>query len=165
MRRKPATVYGFAKQSGRHAEDASSVGRGTQIGLWLPRSDVQGRQVRRTRLSAEPKAPAIRGTSEILLVDDSSGLLATTVALLRDRQFEVVCAGGGAEALTLLEKNPDRFDLMITDFAMPMVSGVEIVRFAHNLKSDFPAIHHGTRRSNSIGSPADRRAGPQEAVR
>ena len=135
-----STVYGFAKQSGGTLKIASSVGRGTQIGLWLPRSDVQGRQERHTRLSTEPKAPAVRGTAVILLVDDSSGLLATTAALLRDREFEVVCAGGGAEALTILEKDPDRFDLIITDFAMPMVSGVEVVRFARNLRSDLPAI-------------------------
>ncbi|NDV89319.1 response regulator [Aurantimonas aggregata] len=135
-----STVYGFARQSGGTLKIASSLDRGTQIGLWLPRSDRKGRQERGPRPPALPKVPTIQGTGVILLVDDSSSLLATTAALLRDSEFEVVCAGGGAEALAILEKDPDRFDLIITDFAMPIVSGVEVVRFARNLRSDWPAI-------------------------
>ncbi|MBB4003858.1 response regulator [Aurantimonas endophytica] len=135
-----STVYGFARQSGGTLKIASCLDRGTQIGLWLPRSDLKGRQERGPRLPAVPKAPTIHGTAVILLVDDSSSLLATTAALLRDSEFQVVCAGGGAEALAILEKDPDRFDLIITDFAMPIVSGVEVVRFARNLRSDWPAI-------------------------
>ena len=76
----------------------------------------------------------------ILLVDDSSSLRELTAQSLRDRGFDVTIAGGGAEALALMEREPERFDLIVTDFAMPLVSGLEVVRFARSLRADWPAI-------------------------
>jgi FixJ family two-component response regulator len=52
----------------------------------------------------------------------------------------VVSAGGGAEALGLLEREPQKFDLILTDFAMPLVSGLDVIRFARSVRSDWPAI-------------------------
>ena len=63
-----------------------------------------------------------------------------TAQSLRDRGFDVTTAGGGAEALALIEREPARFDLIVTDFAMPLVSGLDVVRFARNLRADWPAI-------------------------
>ena len=63
-----------------------------------------------------------------------------TAQSLREHGFDVTIAGGGAEALALMEREPDRFDLIVTDFAMPLVSGVEVVRFARSLRADWPAI-------------------------
>ena len=79
-------------------------------------------------------------TREFLLVDDSASLREITAAMLRERGFAVSTAAGGAEALSLMEREPDRFDLIITDFAMPLVSGLDVIRFARNLRSDWPAI-------------------------
>jgi DNA-binding NtrC family response regulator len=76
----------------------------------------------------------------VLLIDDSTELLDFTADHLRDRGFDVVGAGGGAEALALLEKEPDRFDVIVTDFAMPLVSGLEVIRFARSLQPGWPAI-------------------------
>ena len=78
--------------------------------------------------------------ASILLVDDSTSLRELTAQSLRDRGFDVTTAGGGAEALALIERDPERFDLIVTDFAMPLVSGLDVVRFARNLRSDWPAI-------------------------
>ena len=49
-------------------------------------------------------------------------------------------AAGGAEALALIERRPEHFDVIVTDFAMPLVSGLDVVRFARNLRVDWPAI-------------------------
>ena len=76
----------------------------------------------------------------ILLVDDSSSLRELTAQSLRDHGFDVTIAGGGAEALALMEREPERFDLIVTDFAMPLVSGLDVVRFARSLRADWPAI-------------------------
>jgi FixJ family two-component response regulator len=39
-----------------------------------------------------------------------------------------------------MEREPDRFDVIVTDFAMPLVSGLDVIRFARNLRSGWPAI-------------------------
>ncbi|MBB6410666.1 response regulator [Mesorhizobium sangaii] len=78
--------------------------------------------------------------TSILLIDDSSALRHLTAESRRQRGFSVTCAAGGAEALAAIERTPHDFDVIVTDFAMPLVSGVEVIRFARTLRSDWPAV-------------------------
>ena len=135
-----STVYGFAQQSGGTLRINSIVGRGTAIELWLPRSNDDA-EIRQIHQKTNEQAP-IFGESKpsILLVDDSAGLQELTAQALRNHGFVVTTASGGAEALALIERAPDRFDLIVTDFAMPLVSGLDVIRFARSLKADWPAI-------------------------
>jgi CheY-like chemotaxis protein len=80
--------------------------------------------LRRPRATGEPLA------AELLLVDDSGSLREFTAAMLRDKGFKVTTAAGGAEALARIERDPDRFDVIITDFAMSLLSGLDVIRFA-----------------------------------
>jgi CheY-like chemotaxis protein len=135
-----STVYGFMKQSGGTLRIESVVNRGTTMQLWLPRSTEQP-----VNPVVEPnivRAFADAGMEHlsILLIDDSHVLRQLTAESLRQRGFEVTCAGGGAEALAMMERTPDDFDVIVTDFAMPLVSGVDVIRFARNLRSDWPAV-------------------------
>ena len=63
-----------------------------------------------------------------------------TAESLRQYGFKVTTAAGGAEALAVIEREPDRFDIIVTDFAMPMISGLDVIRFARNLRSGWPAV-------------------------
>jgi CheY-like chemotaxis protein len=128
------------KQSGGTLRIDSVVGRGTAMQLWLPRS------------AEEPTAASIEADvshvlsdlretrPSILLIDDSSALRHLTAESLRQRGFDVTCAGGGAEALATIERAPDDFDVIVTDFAMPLVSGVDVIHFARSLRADWPAV-------------------------
>lgn len=133
-----STAYGFARQSGGTLRIESVVGQGTSMHLWLPRSteapepQVNG-QVR-------PEAPHLDSPFSVLLVDDSSNLRELTARSLSDRGFSVTTAGGGGEALQLIERDPQQFDVIVTDFAMPLVSGLDVVRFARRLRADWPAV-------------------------
>jgi PAS domain S-box-containing protein len=136
-----STAYGFARQSGGTLRIDSVLGRGTVVELWVPRSlrheaydPVPAAVAKEHPLSQDGTPPVI------LLVDDSTSLREVTAGMLRDRGHEVISAGGGAEALALIEREPERYDLIVTDFAMPIVSGTEVVRFARNIKADWPAI-------------------------
>jgi PAS domain S-box-containing protein len=136
-----STVYGFARQSGGTLLIESVVGSGTAMHILLPRSAEEPvllpparNSAARTWTRAGDQAPVI------LLVDDSISLRELTARVLRDNGFGVVSAGGGAEALGLLEREPQKFDLILTDFAMPLVSGLDVIRFARSLRADWPAI-------------------------
>ncbi|WP_192180526.1 response regulator [Mesorhizobium amorphae] len=135
-----STVYGFVKQSGGSLRIDSVVGRGTAMELWLPRSieqpasDVAEADVEQILVDVGKERPSI------LLIDDSSVLRQLTAESLRQRGFAVTCAAGGAEALAMIERAPHEFHVIVTDFAMPLVSGVEVIRFARNLRSDWPAV-------------------------
>ncbi|WP_244420769.1 response regulator [Mesorhizobium japonicum] len=134
-----STVYGFIKQSGGSLRIDSAVGRGTAMELWLPRSIEQRAAGDVAEREAEP-IDAGKELPSILLIDDSSVLRQLTAQSLQQRGFVVTCAAGSAEALAIIERAPHEFDVIVTDFAMPLVSGVEVIRFARNLRSDWPAI-------------------------
>lgn len=136
-----STTYGFARQSGGTLRIDSIPGSGTSMELWLPRSQEEaGQQTAMPMPDRVDGQAAGQALPSILLVDDSTSLRKLTAQSLRDHGFDVTTAAGGAEALAFIEKEPRRFDVIVTDFAMPLVSGLDVIRFARNLRRDWPAI-------------------------
>jgi PAS domain S-box-containing protein len=136
-------AYGFARQSGGTLRIESEQGRGTRVELWLPRSKAPpaGEAPADAISLVATRSPMRWGAkAELLLVDDSATLRELTATLLREHGFTVATAAGGAEALSMIEREPDRFDLIVTDFAMPLVSGLDVVRFARNHRAEWPAV-------------------------
>ena len=132
-------VYGFAQQSGGTLRIESVVGQGTRIEIWLPRA-AAGERAAAPRAETPKQAPVEAQPLRILLVDDNSDVRVVTSEILSDGGHAVESAAGGAEALTILERDPDAFDLVITDYAMPLVSGLEVIRLARNLRPTLPAM-------------------------
>ncbi|QAY76595.1 response regulator [Sphingosinicella sp. BN140058] len=132
-------VYGFAKQSGGAFRMDSEVGVGTRAEIWLPRAEEQretGDDDAERRRTTEKASTALR----ILLVDDHDGVRATTSALLSDLGHVVVEAADGREVLALFEESSEDYDLLITDYAMPHISGAEVIRQVRERRPDLPAI-------------------------
>ncbi|MBI2932817.1 MAG: response regulator [Planctomycetes bacterium] len=65
----------------------------------------------------------------ILIVDDHAGVLQYLRAVLAAQRYDVTSAGGGAEAVALLERG-DHFDIVMSDLHMPEVDGREVLRVA-----------------------------------
>jgi PAS domain S-box-containing protein len=131
-------VYGFAKQSNGAFRLISEVGSGTIAELWLPRAP--------DRIHAAPH-PLVDETQaspmrklRILLVDDHLEVRSTTAAVLQDLGHRVVEAANGAEALEALRTGDCDYDLMISDYAMPHLSGTEFLREARGLCPGVPAL-------------------------
>ncbi|HJP67886.1 MAG TPA: response regulator, partial [Sphingomicrobium sp.] len=130
-------VYGFAKQSDGAFRIESKLGRGTLAQLWLPRAPEDVPAVQPVIVEGErPALPPLK----VLLVDDHAEVRNTTAAVLADSGHEVVEASNGAEALVLLKNRKCDFDILITDYAMPHLSGVDFLREARLLCPDVPAL-------------------------
>jgi len=133
-------VYGFAKQSGGAIRIDSRVGEGTKVEIWLPRAPEQAESASVPEDAPLPlRAPSDVSLS-ILLVDDHDGVRETTAALLEDMGHAVTQASDGPELMSILEKSPDGYDMIISDYAMPLVSGADVIRQARELRSGMPAI-------------------------
>ena len=64
------------------------------------------------------------GTERILLVEDDVPLAAAEKELLEGLGYKVTAMKCGVEALEIIKTVPDRFDIIITDFTMPRMTGV-----------------------------------------
>ncbi|HEY0326566.1 MAG TPA: response regulator, partial [Allosphingosinicella sp.] len=147
-------VYGFAKQSGGAIRIASKVGEGTRVEIWLPRADPseEPRSGKALEAADQPQADPLN----ILLVDDHEGVRAITAGMLEDLGHQVTKAGDGPEALALLQAAVGAFDLVISDYAMPKVSGAELIRQAREQLPTLPAIIiTGYADTESIGERPD----------
>jgi PAS domain S-box-containing protein len=143
-------VYGFAKQSNGAFTIESDLGSGTTAELWLPRAPERspGQQAPASQAKAEHSIRELN----VLLVDDHPEVRSTTAALLEDLGHVVCQAASGAEAIQMLEAGAFECDLMISDYAMPHLSGTEFLKKARELCPGVPAlIITGYAEDNAIG--------------
>jgi PAS domain S-box-containing protein len=131
-------VYGFTKQSNGAFRLVSDVGNGTTAELWLPRAPDRS-PAASLPTKEEPRRQSSRAL-RVLLVDDHAEVRSTTAAVLQDLGHRVVEAANGAEALAALRTGDCDYDLMISDYAMPHLSGTEFLREARELCPDVPAL-------------------------
>lgn len=124
-------VHGLAAQLGGSLHLDSAPGKGTTAEILLPVADEPA-------LADEPTQRALVTAprrAAILLVDDEDLVRVGTSEMLADLGYEVVAASSGAEALHLLRAG-EEFDLMITDYLMPGMNGVELAEEAKRLAPD-----------------------------
>ena len=125
-------VHGLAAQSGGAMRIRSRVGQGTTVELWLPVSDrIAGDH--RPRLS--PRRSTARPHGRVLVVDDDPLILSATAAMLEDLGHTVLEAGSGQAALDMLRGR--QVDLVITDQAMPGMTGTELAR---RIRAQWPEL-------------------------
>jgi CheY-like chemotaxis protein len=121
-------VHGLAAQLGGMLDLKSTPGSGTTAEIWLP--------VATEPVAAEDSEPPVlieaSRHATILLVDDEELVRIGTGEMLSDLGYEVVEATSGAEALRIL-RSGDAPDLLITDYLMPGMNGVELIQAAKPL--------------------------------
>jgi PAS domain S-box-containing protein len=126
-------VQGLAAQLGGRVRLESVKGQGTNVELWLPLAHTAAFERARPQLN-ETSGRADR-TCTILAVDDDALVLMNTVAMLEDMGHRVLEAASAARALEVLQK--DRVDLVLTDQAMPRMTGLEL---AQQIRARWPAL-------------------------
>ena len=115
----------------------SEPGKGSTFHLFFPSPD-------RTKPTQE--APAItplpmgNGTEKILLVDDEETLVNMGERMLRYLQYDVMGATSSTEALEHFSSAPDDFDLVITDMAMPKMTGADLAKKILTIRPEIPII-------------------------
>ena len=134
-------ALGFAKQSGGGMRIETRTGEGTAVKVYLPRTTEDEIWEASSKSVAAARRP-LKGAI-ILLVDDDEAVREITATMLRTSGYVVLEVGSGGAALDLLDGETN-IDLVILDFAMPGMNGVEV---AWQMNSRFPnlpnIVHNG----------------------
>jgi len=122
-------IFGFARESGGDVIIDSTVGVGSTVSLYLPRSTKAVESAAATLPDMDEAVPGAAGTS-ILVVEDDPRVSRSTVAALEELGYRPTACAGGREALEILEREQGGIELVITDIMMPEMTGPELVRAA-----------------------------------
>jgi signal transduction histidine kinase/CheY-like chemotaxis protein len=129
-------IHGLALQLKGALRLFSEPGHGTRAELWLPIADGQA-----VAMSVEPAAAehAARRHITLLFVDDDYLINLSTASLLEDLGHTVIKAMSGPDALSVLQQGK-AIDLLITDYAMPGMTGLELAEEARRLRPHLPIL-------------------------
>jgi PAS domain S-box-containing protein len=130
-------VHGMIDQSGGKLVLKSGKGEGTTVELWLPVATA-GSGLMPHEADAEA-LDAREGPLVILAVDDDPLVLLNTAAMLEDLGHTVLEATSGKDALEIIRRKGG-IDLVITDQAMPLMTGSELAVAIRAEKPDLPII-------------------------
>jgi PAS domain S-box-containing protein len=130
-----AQVFGFAKQSGGGVKIETAVGIGTTVSVYLPKvEDISARPI---ALSSSANDPGDMSGSIILLVDDDHAVREATAGMLEAIGLQTVQAASGVEALAELAPH---IDLVLTDYAMPGMTGGELGALVAEAHPTLPVV-------------------------
>jgi CheY-like chemotaxis protein len=128
-------VHGIVTDLGGAIDVTTNAGEGTRFEIWLP---VAGEVA---KPAVEPIRELPRGNGEtVMIVDDEPLLVSLAEELLAELGYEPVGFGSSTAALEAFRTEPQRFDLILTDEAMPDLIGTELARVVRGLRPAIPII-------------------------
>ncbi|MBN9536903.1 MAG: response regulator [Alphaproteobacteria bacterium] len=129
-------IHGLAQQLKGALRLFSTPGHGTRAELWLPVADGVPMVV---TSGLQEAASNEKRTAKLLFVDDDFLIGLATTDLLEDLGHTVIRASSGAEALDILRAD-EAIDLMITDYAMPGMTGLQLAEQARSMRPELPIL-------------------------
>jgi CheY-like chemotaxis protein len=111
------------------------VGKGTTFSVFLP-------ILRQPAEAAAPARTVIQATrtERLLFVDDEAGIARMQQAALERLGYKVTVRTSSVDALEMFKADPAAFDLVITDMAMPNMTGEQLARQLLRIRPDLPIV-------------------------
>ena len=142
-----STVYGIVKQSQGFIWVYSEVGQGTCFKVYLPRVSEAPAPAR------DGPAPTVASracTETILILEDNEGLRRLATRLLEKAGYTVLAAGGGREALRLLEREDVPVHLLLSDVVMPDMGGPQAAKLLGQMRPGMKVLYMSGYTSDTV---------------
>ncbi|MBA3666731.1 MAG: response regulator [Sphingomonas sp.] len=130
-------VLGFVQQSGGMLEVSSVPGEGSSVQILLPSTAQSAERVAPDDADQERETLSL---NTVLLVDDDDAVRTVVGEQLRELGLTVRSVESGQQALELLKREGGEFDLILSDFAMPGMNGVETISQVRKLRPNIRAV-------------------------
>jgi len=140
-----SVVYGIAQAHEAGIEVRSTPGEGTAFVIRFTAAEPPAALATANNEHAgdtdagEPLALQSEG-KRILYVDDEESIVSLMTRLLERRGYRVTGYTEPRKALEVVRANPCQFDLAVTDYNMPGMSGLEVARTLREIRTDLPVI-------------------------
>ena len=131
-----AVVDGIVKKQKGFIKSFSRVGHGSKFQVFWPIIE----QNSAPDVFVKKKTDLLTGTETIMLVDDEADIIKTLQIFLERRGYTTRVFNDGKSALQAFIKAPDEFDLIVTDMAMPHMTGDKLSNEILKIRKDMPII-------------------------
>ncbi|MCF6247716.1 MAG: ATP-binding protein [Desulfobacula sp.] len=132
-----AVVHGIVKEHKGQITLESIEGKGSCFTIHFPVSQ-EGSHPEKSTIKQDKTLN--KGTQNILLVDDEKSILDSTKQLLEHQGYKVTSFTNGVDAFEEFKKNPNNFDLIVSDVTMPGMTGDVLLKNALKIRSAIPII-------------------------
>jgi CheY-like chemotaxis protein len=129
-----ATVHGIVKNHGGDIKAYSEEGTGTSFQILFPVIESRAEKI----IEASDSFP--RGTEQILFVDDEKFLADIGKETLESLGYQVEIRTSSYDALEAFRKQPDKYDMVITDITMPKMTGEQLAAEIKKIRPNIPII-------------------------
>jgi len=130
-----SVVHGIVAGMGGAVRVYSEPGKGTQFYIYFPIEKSSF-----VKHSIQTHETIQYGTETILLVDDENAIIAMEKRMLERLGYQVISRTSSIEALEAFRDSPDKFDLVITDMAMPNLPGDKLSEELVKVRADIPIL-------------------------
>ncbi len=135
-----ATVHGIVVSHQGFLVIDTVLGKGTRFDLFFPLSEnVSNVEVEKKKETNTGKVKS-SAQKHILLIEDQENVRLMVLELLRRMGYKTSYAVSGLDGLDIIRENPESFDLVITDYNMPKMTGLEMIEQIYLDLPDLPFI-------------------------